>query len=1265
MLTSNTYPISARITLALTLVFFTALQLLATDYTDAWAALHRNDRATARKLFMAATKDPKTATDAYLSLLVLDYIEEKISKNTDLVEKALKNVSQPEPYLFALWYSDGVAGPETYMSPSQLEQVKSIIANPKTTSALRNLALYRLGDYYQSQSDFEKRNEYWQKTSNLRNWQLTGPFDNQSECGFDKNYPPITEPKPDAKFKSMYNADINWFTPAGVSTDCWVRPSVHIRYTNANFYAQTFVTSNIAQEAILGVSYSCTGIKVWVNDRLVVSDKEKRKVVFDLYRPKIKLNKGVNRIVVQTGRIGNESIRFNLQLLDASENFLTNIQSSAQYQTYTPDKSPEAIEQSEYPYVQFFYDKLAADPDNSLHAYLAYLALMQCDQFEKALVVLNKVLEKHPKSSIFRNARRIVYYKLDNETEETQERQFFINEDPNSLWGCIFRASEAYRREDWDEARKIVEYRADNYADNEDVWQSRVQILSRQNKMDEILELVEKGSQKFPKSMFFADIRFNIATQMENNPKAGIKIYEKMIESQYSYSLASKLKDLYFEQGMEPKGLKILEKFYENYPDDPTEAEALAEYYYNQKDPKRAEEWIKKALVNAPFDASFYQTAANIAQLAKNDAKELEFLTKSLNFFPNSDEIRARIRELEGKKPLYGVLPIADDDLDQIVKAQRGVKFDEQYPYVYLLDDYSSIVFSEKNSEDYRTMILLITNEKGVESWKETSIGYNGYSQRLIFEKTLIIKANGAKTEAERNDNDLVFTNLAVGDAVVIQYKLVNYISSNRMSREYVRTFGFNGDVPVKKARFAVLVHKDVQFAHQLGNANYEMQQSVHGDFKRYVWQTNDEGVQETEKLMPPYYDAYKSIAVSTIKDWSDVANWYADLSLSQAKVEYEVKEVIRQLFPNGYTQLSETERAKIIYNYVVSTIKYSSVPFRQSGLIPQKAARVIQTKLGDCKDLSTLYATIGREVGLRVNLILVNTSNNGKKCMPLPSIDFNHCIVKVVADQQDWYLELTDKYLPFGSLGNSDITALILEIPYKAEARSAGLVSLNPLNRTPNVRRQKVEVKIEKRDIVVAGQIGLGGAMASEIRHKYLDESKKDIQENIQNQISRRFENTASVKEFSLGNLIELKDTIQMNIRYTVKNEVLQIGEMGTLKVPFFYSFVTSDVFPELEGARKFPIYYRKYEDADRYEDEVAIVIPTGKQFTEIPANVSFSFDKIDYKLEYIRESPQRLLVRRTAQIKSDEIAATEYDKLRQFVEEVVAAEQRYVVFK
>ena len=128
---------------------------------------------------------------------------------------------------------------------------------------------------------------------------------------------------------------------------------------------------------------------------------------------------------------------------------------------------------------------------------------------------------------------------------------------------------------------------------------------------------------------------------------------------------------------------------------------------------------------------------------------------------------------------------------------------------------------------------------------------------------------------------------------------------------------------------------------------------------------------------------------------------------------------------------LSETERAKRIYYYIMNNFNYSFVEFKQSGYVPQKPAKTISSKLGDCKDFSTLYATLARKAGLDVNLVLILTSDYGKKSLVLPSQDFNHCIVKVNIDGKEQFLELTDKNMPFKSVPNSLLNATGLEIPY------------------------------------------------------------------------------------------------------------------------------------------------------------------------------------------------------------------------------------------
>src|SRR6185436_7664790 len=98
------------------------------------------------------------------------------------------------------------------------------------------------------------------------------------------------------------------------------------------------------------------------------------------------------------------------------------------------------------------------------------------------------------------------------------------------------------------------------------------------------------------------------------------------------------------------------------------------------------------------------------------------------------------------------------------------------------------------------------------------------------------------------------------------------------------------------------------------------------------------------------------------------------------------------ELFP-GNEKLSDLQKAKRIYDYVVKEIRYSSVDFRQSGLIPQSTANTLNSRIGDCKDVSTLFIAMCREVGLDAKLTLVCTNDNGSNFLFMPTVDFNHCI--------------------------------------------------------------------------------------------------------------------------------------------------------------------------------------------------------------------------------------------------------------------------------
>jgi hypothetical protein len=130
-----------------------------------------------------------------------------------------------------------------------------------------------------------------------------------------------------------------------------------------------------------------------------------------------------------------------------------------------------------------------------------------------------------------------------------------------------------------------------------------------------------------------------------------------------------------------------------------------------------------------------------------------------------------------------------------------------------------------------------------------------------------------------------------------------------------------------------------------------------------------------------------------------------------------------------------------------------------------------------------------------------------------------------------------------------------------------------------------------------------------------------------------------------------------------TVKNEVMEIGELSTFKVPFYFSFVRADVFRDEE--RIAPVSYWEYEDCDQYDDDITLELPTGKQFTELPKAVNLSFQGLKYSLQYEQKAPGTLRVLRHITTDRSNIPAGEYLKFQEFVDAVVNAESKFIAFK
>ncbi|MBL7809327.1 MAG: DUF3857 domain-containing protein, partial [Saprospiraceae bacterium] len=833
---------------------------------------------------------------------------------------------------------------------------------------------------------------------------------------------------------------------------------------------------------------------------------------------------------------------------------------------------------------------------------------------------------------------------------------------PESLISMLFRYEEAVAKEDYDEANTLLKRWEELYDTDETTIGKRIDLLFKKQSFQEAIQLIESSFAKYPNNSYFVRLKFSIESKVHKRPEAGISILKKFLEDNFDVPIANLLANEYATLGMGSKAVDIYKRVDEAFPAESGALHQLANYYYVVNEPEKCKGYTDKLLARAPFSAEYWELAGNCAERANNKKEALLCFQKSLHYGPNNYDIRRKIRQLENKPDFATLLP-QYDAFDMYKKSDDQV-YQGMHDWYYILDEHNTIIYPERNSELITTVIVKVLNEAGIDRWKESSIGYDENTQTLIVEKAEVLKPNGSKVVAEQNGNELVFPNLQIGDGVHVRYRLSNY-AFGRMAREFTKPYSFDSYVPSEISRYCLLAPPSIQF--QFLNEKHNIAPKItdleNGTLRKYLWESLLDTAIKDQRLMPPTIDVSKVLYISTISDWKEVANWYGDVSGEQAKRDYEVLQLHKTLFPADKT-FTETEKARLIYQWIIKNIRYSSVPFRQSGLVPQKAARVIQTKLGDCKDLATLYAALAREAGLEANLVLINTRNEGEKAMMLPSIDFNHCIVKVKADGQFWYLELTNPDLVFGSLPTTDIQAFALEIPYGPDRPvKAEPFALNPSNRVKDFRTEITKMEIKGRDLWAETESLSGGRICGAVRGQFKDLQPAKRTESMQTRMAKLFSNPLTVKELTFKDFGVNTDTMQYKIKYNVKNEVMQIGEMQTLKIPFFNVFFNADAFPEED--RVHPLNYWEYEDTDRYAETLQLTIPAGKQFTEVPKDVQLNFGVMTYSLKYTQPQAGVLQVSREIQTSRDVIPANQYNAFRTFVEAVIAAETRWVAFK
>jgi hypothetical protein len=360
-----------------------------------------------------------------------------------------------------------------------------------------------------------------------------------------------------------------------------------------------------------------------------------------------------------------------------------------------------------------------------------------------------------------------------------------------------------------------------------------------------------------------------------------------------------------------------------------------------------------------------------------------------------------------------------------------------------------------------------------------------------------------------------------------------------------------------------------------------------------------------------------------------------------------------------GNTNMTQMQKAQIFYDFIEQNIRYSSVSFRQSGTVPQKASEVLNTRIGDCKDLAVLFTSMCKVTGIKAEIVLVIRRQNGINWMNLPSFDFDHAMAKASLDGKEYYIELTSSYLPFAALNGQLIGAVTLDINNDTE--NVMPKTLNPVTRKPNNTTREAKVSFNGDNMTYSITTKRTGSMAEYTRSNYRDLSKEEQEKKFTQSLTGTYSNLKLLALNFNPTLDDCSDTVMYSYSFVAPKVFTRINNLSLVKLPLTEQMSNFDFLLE---DRKYPIEEWVYNTCDTLIENLVVYFPDNKTLVEIPESVHFFCNQSDYTLTFNVQKNQ-LNVTRKMICKLHNVPVSDYPAYRNFVESVVKSDTQQIGFK
>lgn len=564
-------------------------------------------------------------------------------------------------------------------------------------------------------------------------------------------------------------------------------------------------------------------------------------------------------------------------------------------------------------------------------------------------------------------------------------------------------------------------------------------------------------------------------------------------------------------------------------------------------------------------------------------------------------------------------MAFADEEIQDI---QTRIK---HYAVDYKVNDDASFV--EKHS-----WTMQVLKEQALEEAKQFSFSYSTSIQSAEVLEAYTLKADGKKIDvakdnfqvtahggkdknkaifSDRTTMVVVFSNLEVGDSVVLTYSLT--ANEPIFPKHFSVTNNFYKHYAYDDLRISIDAPVALGLRYEINELKEEKNKIANGR-QQLVWSwKNTKPVSVKRQDFSVYnFNEDAGFSISSFKSHEDIAQAYASRAIPKAMPTDRIKKLANELTKNKNTP---DEIAHALYDWVATKIDYAGNCVGLGAVVPHDTDFILDTRMGDCKDHATLLQALLAAKNIESTQALVNAG----AMYQLPKIPVvsmvNHVINYIPS--MNLFLDSTASYVPYRMLPLSVQGKPVLLVTGYQEGMQTPIEAIGS-----NTQTLVSTLKI-RMDGTATGQtdVKLKGSPATDARYrmrKYTLDNEKDLVKNNFKGIGK-----SATGVFNREDPTALTNTYEYNATYEVK-ELFKFTKSGAINIrPIFFnpqpiSQFLADAYNEENNTLTYNVACGSGKSSENFTYE----FPKEIQILSIPSNVDLHNETLTYQATYHLEA-------------------------------------------